>query len=260
MKLIRYLLISMLTLLMCSGLCLAKPADSGEKAVKSALPPHQHTAKCELTNPEPVQIICILDRSGSMSNLAGDTIGGYNTFLKKQKKDAGKAEVTTILFDDQYEKITDAVPLETVPELTDKEYYARGTTALLDAVGRTLTDVAGKMEKEGICPAKRRVIVLIMTDGMENASREYKKATVKAMIDQATKEYHWNFIFMGANIDSVAEAEALGIASGYAVDYSADSAGVKESFNRMDEAVSEVREKGTVSENWKKNGGKEARK
>ena len=139
-----------------------------------------------------------------------------------------------------------------MPELTSKQYYARGTTALLDAVGRTLAETAGKMEKENICPAKRRVLVLIMTDGLENASREYTKAAVKAMIDKATADYKWNFIFMGANIDSVGEAAAIGISADHAADFEQNSDGMQKSFARMNAAASAVRESGNVGDSWKK--------
>ena len=124
-------------------------------------------------------------------------------------------------------------------------------TALLDAVGRTIMDTAGRMEKEGICPEKRRVIFFIMTDGQENDSKEYDRASVKAMIETATKEYNWNFIFMGANIDSVSEAASIGIDSKHAVDYDYNGAGIRQSFDRMDAAVSEMRETGTVGDQWK---------
>lgn len=255
---IRSLLISMMMLMMLMGTCLAEaqPADSpgkdSGKEKQQVLPLHEHSAACEQTSAEPLQIICILDRSGSMRDLAGDTIGGYNSFLDKQKKEPGRAEVTTVLFDNQYEMVVKGVNLADVPALTPAEYYARGTTALLDAVGMTLTEVAGKMAKEGVCPAKRRVVVLIMTDGKENASKEYNKLKVKAMIEKATNDYKWNFVFMGANIDSVAEASSLGISSRHAVDYSADKAGVQTSFARMEAAVNDVRETGSVSEDWKK--------
>ena len=228
------------------------PPQTPQTTAQNILPTHKHTANCDDTAAEPVQIICILDRSGSMRSLAEDTIGGYNSFIGKQKKESGKAAVTTVLFDDQYEKILDNVDLERTPELTSSEYYARGTTALLDAVGRTIMDTAGNMEKEGICPAKRRVLVIIMTDGLENASREYNKADVKAMIEATTNEYKWNYIFMGANIDSVAEATSIGIKAGNAGNYKATPQGVRESFTFMDNAATEVRESGEVSEDWNK--------
>lgn len=224
----------------------ATPPDEPLPVKQQTLPQHKHTANCDKTSAEPVQIICILDRSGSMSSLAADTIGGYNSFIEKQKKQSGKAEITTVLFDNQYEKIVDAVDLKDVRELTSTEYYARGTTALLDAVGMTITDTLGKMEREGICPAKRRVLIMIMTDGYENASKEYSKATVKALVEATTKDYDWNYIFMGANIDSVAEAGSIGISPKRAANYSHDSKGVERSFMQMDEAATEFRENGTV--------------
>ena len=213
---------------------------------------HKHTEQCDATEAEPVQIICILDRSGSMRSLAEDTIGGYNSFIEKQKQNSSKAEVTTVIFDDKYEKIVDGIDLQEIPELTSAEYYARGTTALLDALGKTITETLGKMEGKKICPAKRRVLVMIMTDGLENASKEYKKSEIKSLIEATTKEYKWNYIFIGANIDSVSEAASIGIGRRNAVNYAPTAAGVQKTFEQMDAAASEVRESGEVSENWKK--------
>ena len=116
----------------------------------------------------------------------------------------------------------------------------------MDAVGKTITETLGQMEKNKICPAKRRVLVMIMTDGLENASTEYDKARVKALIDATTKNYKWNYIFIGANIDSAAEATSIGISGSHAANISSDSAGIQESFKRMDEAAKEVRKKGSV--------------
>ena len=246
---VKRLLFLVTALLFISGISLAA-TNTDEKVEPNILPKHTHTADCEKTSAEPVQIVCILDRSGSMQSLTEDVIGGYNSFLEKQKKESGTAEVTTVLFDDQYEKITDAVNLNDVENLTSAVYYARGNTALMDAVGRTIMETAGKMEKDKICPAKRRVLIMIMTDGLENASKEYSKAKVKALIDSTAKEYNWNYVFIGANIDSASEANSIGIKSGYSANYAPDSVGVRRSFERMGEAASEVREKGTVSEDW----------
>jgi len=252
----KILLSAILTVLIFASVSFDNPAQSKVKKTveivkENVLPVHKHSAACEETDAEPVQIICILDRSGSMSNLAEDTIGGYNTFLEKQRQSPGKVEVTTVLFDNQYEKIADRVDLNEIEELTSEKYFARGTTALLDAIGMTLTDVAGKMEKEKICPEKRRVLVLIMTDGLENASVEYNKATVKSMINYTTENYKWNYIFMGANIDSVSEAESIGISGKHAMNYSASRKGVQRTFEKMDDAASAVRESGAVDEDWK---------
>ncbi|MBQ9487253.1 MAG: VWA domain-containing protein [Selenomonadaceae bacterium] len=208
---------------------------------KNILPAHKHTAHCEKTTAEPVQIICILDRSGSMHSLANDVIGGYNSFLANQRKESGKAEVTTVIFDDRYEKISDAVDLNEVKDITSAEYFARGNTALMDAIGRTITETLANMEREKICPAKRRVLVLIMTDGLENASKEYDKAAVKALIESTTKNYEWRYEFIGANIDSAAEAKSIGIDANHAMNYDADSEGVQQSFAKMGEAAKEVR-------------------
>lgn len=227
-------------------------AGAVQQEKKVVIPTHEHSEECQLTTAEPVQIICILDRSGSMRALADDTIGGYNSFLEKQKNEPGGAEVTTVLFDDRYERIVDSVNILEAPEMTSKEYYARGMTALLDAVGRTITDTLGRMEKENICPEKRRVLILIMTDGKENDSKEYDKETVKALIDKTTEAYGWNYIFMGANIDSVAEAGAIGIKAAHAMNYKHNSAGIADSFARMDAAATEMRETGNVSGDWKK--------
>ena len=200
----RFFLITII-LITAMGICLTNRSSSKSIVIppqppqpikQNILPTHKHTEKCNDTNAEPVQIVCILDRSGSMRSLAEDTIGGYNSFLEKQKKEAGKATVTTVLFDNEYEKIVDNVDLQSAPELTSKEYYARGTTALLDAVGMTIMETAGNMEKENICPAKRRVLIIIMTDGLENASKEYNKAAVKSMIETTTNDYKWNYIFI----------------------------------------------------------------
>ncbi len=251
----RLLLTALFLLLTMSGPGTASakvlPVPAPEPVKPRTVLTHVHRESCEETAAEPVEIICILDRSGSMRSLAGDVIGGYNAFLEKQRQEPGTAEVTTVLFDDRYEKIVEAVDLQKAPALTAETYYARGMTALLDAIGRTVSETLGRMEKTDVCPAKRRVLVLIMTDGLENNSREYDKASVKALIDATTEEYGWNYIFMGANIDSVAEAAALGISADHAVDYAHDSDGVQESFSRMSAAAKEARESGSVSGNWK---------
>lgn len=226
------------------------PKPPAETEFVQALPKHKHNSNCKKTTAEPVQIICILDRSGSMSPVVEDTIGGYNSFLAKQKENSGAAEVTTVLFDNLYEKIADAVNLQEIAELTSDEYYARGTTALLDAIGMTITETLGKMESEKICPEKRRVLVMIMTDGLENASKEYNKKTVKSLIEMTTKNYKWNYIFLGANMDSVSEASKLGISSKHAANFEHDSEGVERSFDMMSKAAEDVRNDGAVDEDW----------
>ena len=213
---------------------------------------HEHTDKCAPLDTNKVRIVCILDRSGSMSHLTGDTIGGYNSFIDKQRAEAGAANVTTVLFDNKYEILYENLPIKDVKPLTGKEYYARGTTALLDAVGMTITSVDGDFKKAGLCPKSELVVFMIMTDGLENASREYSRAAVKKLVSDAQEKYGWKFIFMGANIDSVAEAGSLGIRREAAMDYAADSAGVGAAYESAGAAMKMFRAREELSDKWKK--------
>lgn len=197
------------------------------------------------------EIVYILDRSGSMSGLEKDTIGGYNSFLEKQKKEDGDAVVTTVLFDDKYDMVHDRVDIKKVKALTNKEYYARGMTALLDAIGRTINyiDARHKNALESEVPFK--TIVVITTDGYENASREFDSSKVKAMIENQKKELGWEFLFLGANIDAVETAKDFGITKEFAVTYCADEEGTALNFDCVSEAVSDVRASRPMSVNWK---------
>jgi hypothetical protein len=182
------------------------------------------------------EIIFLLDRSGSMSGLEKDTIGGFNSFIERQCQLEGDTLLTTVLFDDQYEVLwtgKDARKLR----LTSKEYYVRGTTALLDAAGKTILDVGHRLAKT---PEKQRpgsVIFVITTDGMENASREFSYEKVKELIKHQQDKYRWEFIFLGANIDAAEEAESLGISKENAFDFEASEVGVEKMYNVMCEAV-----------------------
>ena len=213
---------------------------------------HDHTDKCPPLDKDKVHIVCILDRSGSMQHLTGDTIGGYNSFIDKQRQEVASAVVTTVLFDHQYEILYSDKPIKDVAALTEKEYFARGSTALLDAVGRTGLQVGGDFKKNGTCPKSELVIFMIMTDGLENASREFSRAAVRKLVSDAQEKYGWQFIFMGANIDSVAEAGSLGIRKEAAMDYAADSKGVGAVYESAGEAVKMLREKGQLDGSWKK--------
>ena len=195
------------------------------------------------------EMVFILDRSGSMSHLETDTIGGYNSLLEKQKKEQGEAAVTTVLFDDQYEMIHDHADIKKVKPLTDREYFARGTTALLE---KTINHVGNrhKFAPDGEIPAK--TMVVIITDGFENASREFTQSQIKAMIEHQKERYGWEFLFLGANIDAVSTAENYGIAPDRAVTYEADSVGTRTNFEAVSETVSCVREAKPIAADWKK--------
>lgn len=188
------------------------------------------------------EIIFVLDRSGSMSGLERDTIGGYNAFLKKQKIEGISTLVTTVLFDDKYELLYNGVSLEHA-KLSENEYYVRGSTALLDAVGKTILDVGNRLANTAEYERPSKVFFVITTDGMENASREFKYQKVNELITHQTEKYGWEFIFLGANIDSKKEARMLNIKEDDAVDYCASPKGVNAMWNIVNEKISTKRKK-----------------
>lgn len=186
------------------------------------------------------EIVYTLDRSGSMSGLEADTIGGFNSMIEKQKQTGEKAYVSTVLFDDRTEVIHDRVPIEKVDKITNKEYFVRGSTALLDAVGGAIKHIINihKYAREEDRPDK--IIFVITTDGMENASMNYNYNQVKKMIEKEQKEYGWEFIFIGANIDACAEAERFGIRRERAVNYIHDDRGTKLIYEGVSQAMCAV--------------------
>ena len=188
------------------------------------------------------EIIFLIDRSGSMGGFEKDTIGGFNAFIEKQRQLSGKTIVTTALFDDKYELLWNGIAAEKV-KLTSKEYFAGGCTALLDAIGKTILDVGYRLSamREEQRPAK--VIFVITTDGMENASTEFTYGKVKELINHQQEKYHWEFIFLGANIDAEKEAGSIGISQDNAFNYEASKDGVEEMYCRACEVVSERRER-----------------
>lgn len=197
------------------------------------------------------ELVFILDRSGSMSGLESDTIGGYNALLEKQKKEEGEAIITTVLFDDNYELLHDRINIRGIKPITDKEYYVRGTTALLDAVGRTIQKIINVQKHTSDEEKAENVMVVITTDGMENASREYTYKKIKDMIENQKTKYGWEFIFLGANIDAIATAEKFGISEDRATNYKADSIGTSLNYEVLSETVSHIRANRKISENWK---------
>ncbi len=198
-----------------------------------------------------VELVFILDRSGSMSGLEDDTIGGYNAMLEKQKKEPGEAIITTVLFDDRYELLHDRINLHGIEPITDKEYFVRGSTALLDAVGRTINKI-GNAQKHTVEEERaERVLFVITTDGMENASREFTYEKVKQMIEHQKCKYGWEFIFLGANIDAISTAERFGISKDRATNYNADSEGTLLNYEVISETVSCIRANREISKDWK---------
>jgi hypothetical protein len=185
------------------------------------------------------EIIFLLDRSGSMSGLESDTIGGFNSFVRTQSK-LGETLLTTVLFDDKYEILHNGVDAGKVI-LTEKEYFTRGSTALLDAVGKTILDVGFRLSKteENLRPGK--VIFVITTDGLENSSREFTYEKIQQMISYQREMYHWDFIFMGANIDVVKESSKLGINKNQAFCYEASELGTEKMYGEVNELVSFMR-------------------
>ncbi len=197
------------------------------------------------------ELVFILDRSGSMHGLENDTIGGFNGLLEKQRAEQGEATVTTVLFDDAYEMLYDNADLSKVKELTNREYYARGCTALLDAIGRTVQYVEKRHSFAPESQVPGGTMVVIITDGFENASREYDLETVKKLISRQ-KEKGWEFMFLGANIDAVETAKTMGIQSDRAVTYEADSVGTQKNFACMSAPMTEYRSRKEFMGEWKK--------
>ncbi len=172
------------------------------------------------------EIIYVLDRSGSMGHLTGDTIGAYNAYLDEQKNFDGETKITTVLFDDKYELMFNGAKIEDA-YLDHEKYYVRGMTALYDAVGKTILDVGHRLSVTPESERPEKVIFIITTDGYENASREFTQKKVKHMINHQTKKYNWEFLFFGANIDSVAVADTIGVCPSQAFDFEASSAGIQ---------------------------------
>ena len=199
------------------------------------------------------ELVFILDRSGSMSGLEKDTIGGFNSMLEKQRKEPGDAVVSTIMFDNEIEVIHDRVVIADVPNLTDKEYFVRGCTALLDAVGGAIHHIGNvhKYARKEDVPEK--TLFIITTDGMENASHHYTYDKVRNMIERQKERYGWEFLFLGANIDAAAEAKRFGIDESMAANYHCDEVGTVLNYEVISEAITSVRTSAApLSADWKK--------
>ena len=198
------------------------------------------------------ELVFILDRSGSMAGLEADTIGGFNAMIGTQKKEAGEAYVSTVLFDNVSEVVHDRVSLEKIESMTREQYYVRGCTALLDAVGGAIHHIGNvhKYAREEDRPEK--TLFVITTDGMENASRQYTYDKVRAMIQRQKEKYGWEFIFLGANIDAAKEAARFGIDEDRAANYHADCKGTAVIYEAMSDAVCCLRAGRPMSKEWKR--------
>ena len=188
------------------------------------------------------EIIFLLDRSGSMSGLESDTIGGFNAFIEKQCQLEGEVSLTTVLFDDQYELLWNGIDA-TKAKLTKKEYYVRGMTALLDAIGKTISEVDHRLSKTQEDRKPDKVIFVITTDGMENASREFTYEKIKDRIKHQEENHNWEFIFIGANIDAAKEADNMGIHVNNSFSFVASEAGVESMYEMVNEKVASKRER-----------------
>lgn len=198
------------------------------------------------------EMVFILDRSGSMAGLEGDTIGGFNAMIEKQKKEEGDAYVSTILFDDYSVVIHDRINIKDVPKMTDNDYTVRGCTALIDAIGGAIRHIGNihKYARPEDVPA--HTIFVITTDGYENASRKFTAPQVKKMIEHEKEKYGWEFLFIGANIDAVETASQFGIDEEKAVNYNADSQGTKILYETISAPISALRNNKAISNNWAK--------
>jgi len=198
------------------------------------------------------ELVFILDKSGSMAGLEKDTIGGFNAMIEKQKKEDGACYVSTVLFSDESQMLHDRLPLEQVPQMTDRDYEVCGCTALLDAIGDCIRHIENihKYARAGDLPA--HTLFVITTDGQENASHRYTGEKIKKMIGRQKEKYGWEFLFIGANIDAVATASRYGIEKDRAVNYLADEKGTRTLFRAVGNAVCSIRNKSSLGADWQR--------
>ena len=192
------------------------------------------------------ELVFILDKSGSMSGLEKDTIGGFNSLLDQQRKVDGECVITTVLFDNRYELLHDRIDIRAVQPITGKEYFVGGSTALLDAIGKTIHKIGAVQKNTTEDYRAEKVMFVIITDGEENASRHYSSMQIREMIQRQKERYGWEFIFLGANIDAVDTAGRFGIDADRAVDYVPDGEGTELNYRMMSETVATFRDCGAV--------------
>ncbi len=197
------------------------------------------------------EIVFLLDSSGSMRGLEADTIGGFNTMIDKQKKESGQALISTVLFDTKTKVIHDRVSIDDIKEMTQSDYLALGSTALLDAIGNSVKHIQTihkYIRKEDV---PQKTLFIITTDGMENASKHYNYESIKSLIENQQKNAGWEFIFLGANIDATQEARRFGIDESRAANYHSDSQGTDLNFNVLSEAITCLRQTAKLDASWK---------
>ena len=196
------------------------------------------------------EMVFILDRSGSMAGLESDTIGGFNSLIEKQKKLDGKAYVSTVLFDNLTEVVHDRVEIQNIKPMTEEEYFVRGCTALIDAIGGAIHHIANIHKYARPEDVPSHTVFVIITDGAENASRHYTSNRVKAMIEKEKEQYGWEFMFIGANIDAVETAREYGIDESRAVNYNADTVGTSIVYEAVESAVNSIRFSNELRSDW----------
>jgi uncharacterized protein YegL len=196
------------------------------------------------------ELVFILDKSGSMGGLETDTIGGYNAMLQKQKDIQGDCRITTVLFDNRFDLLHDRIDIRAGGPITENEYCVGGSTALVDAIGRTIHKIGNAQKHTAEEYRAEKVMVVIITDGEENSSRKYGAEQVRQMISRQKTHYGWEFIFLGANIDAAETASRLGIERDRAQNYNADGEGVRLNFRVMSEAVATFRECAAMPAGW----------
>ena len=229
----------LLTVLLCL-VCAAASAQAAEDSAPRAAAPQE--------KPSRIELVMILDKSGSMHGLEADTIGGFNAMIEKEKKLGIDVRVTTVLFNDKMDRLYEHREIRSVRPLTERTYETGGTTALLDAVGDTILHMeqSGAADRQGT-----KVIVVIITDGMENASTEFTKAKVKELISDKQEKAGWDFIYLGANIDAAEEAGAIGVSKANAVTYKNTSSGVRANYDAVGVYVAERASGSEKSDAWK---------
>ncbi len=229
----------LLTVLLCLA-CAVASAQAAEDSTPRAAAPQE--------KPSRIELVMILDRSGSMHGLEADTIGGFNAMIEKEKKLGIDVRVTTVLFNDKIDRLYEHRAIQSVRPLTERTYETGGTTALLDAVGETILHMeqSGAADRQGT-----KVIVVIITDGMENASTEFTKTKVKELISDKQEKAGWDFIYLGANIDAAEEADAIGVRKANAVTYKNTSSGVRANYDAVGVYVAERASGDKESGAWK---------